>query len=80
MSERKPINPYADWSDYDWEEAWEEFLNECHPTVTICGYDYDPAQALRGVDPIAYRCGFNDWQDGVVADVENGEYGWEDEH
>jgi hypothetical protein len=42
-------------------ELYDEMLDECYPMVDVCGYTYDPSRALKELDPIAYRCGFNDW-------------------
>lgn len=50
-------------SEYDAYHQYDEMLNECYPTVIVCGYEFDPARALKELDPIAYRCGFNDWLD-----------------
>jgi hypothetical protein len=36
------------------EQEFEEFINDTHEIVTICGYNYDPAQALKSIDPIAF--------------------------
>jgi hypothetical protein len=58
-------------SDHGWEELYEEFLNEVHETVAICGYEYDAGRALRILDPIAFRCGMNDYQDSVERDLED---------
>lgn len=44
-------------------ERYDESLNELGE-VTIGGLQYEQAEALKRVDPIAYRCGFNDWADG----------------
>jgi hypothetical protein len=40
---------------------FDEMLDECHPMVNVCGYEYSPSHALRQLDPIAYRCGFSDY-------------------
>ncbi len=45
----------------DFYEVYEDILDEIWETAQICGYEYSPAQALKAVDPIAYRCGYNDW-------------------
>lgn len=42
---------------------FDDFLNECWETVHICGYSYDPAQALKQCDEVAYREEFNNWLD-----------------
>ena len=44
-------------------QAYEDMLDECYGTVEIAGFTFDTARALRELDPIAYRCGFNDWCD-----------------
>lgn len=44
-------------------ERFDDFLNEVYPTISICGYDYDPAQALKQCDEVAYREEFNNWLD-----------------
>lgn len=42
-------------------ELYEDMLNECYPMVSVCGYEYEPARALKELDPIAYRVGFSDY-------------------
>jgi hypothetical protein len=57
-----------------WDEAYELFedsMNEHYPTVSILGYDYEPARALRKLDPIAYREEFLAWADNENIDVDN---------
>lgn len=49
--------------EYELLAQYDEMLNECHPMVTVCGMEYEPAYALKELDPIAYRVGFNDWLD-----------------
>ena len=43
-------------------EAYDEMLNDVYGTVIIAGYEYDTAQALKEVDPIAYSVGMNDYE------------------
>lgn len=50
-------------TEYDAEERYDDFLNEIHPTVQIGELSYDPSRVLKEVDPVAYRCGLNDWMD-----------------
>lgn len=42
-------------------ERYDQMLDECNDEVEICGMTYAPSRALYNVDPIAYRCGLNDW-------------------
>lgn len=53
---------------YDWQERYNEMLDEVYGDVTICGYTYDSSYALKEVDPIAYQCGKNDWLDSLDND------------
>lgn len=43
-------------------ERYDDALNEMGD-VTIGSLKYRPSVVLKQVDPIAYRCGFNDWAD-----------------
>ncbi len=49
-------------TQYELEEAYDEMLNDVYGTVIIAGYEYDTAQALKEVDPIAYSVGMNDYE------------------
>lgn len=51
-------------------ERFDDFLNEVFPTYSICGYDYDPAQALKNCDQVAYREEFNNWLDAEGLELE----------
>lgn len=53
------------------EDEYDEWLDEIYGgTVEICGLSYSPSIALYRVDPVAYRCGFNDYIDGLASDIE----------
>jgi len=54
-------------------ELYDDFLNEVYPDLIIAGYNYDTAIALKELDPIAYRCGFNDWCDSEGIEVDDNE-------
>lgn len=54
-------------TEYEAYQRYDDMLNECYPEVDICGYTYTPSHALKEVDPIAYRVGFNDF----VSDLES---------
>ena len=45
------------------EEMYDEMLDDCEGPVELCGMTYSASQVLREVDPVAYRCGFNDYVD-----------------
>lgn len=54
---------YGKISEYDALNMFDESLDECWPMVKVCDMEFTPSRALKELDPIAYRCGFNDWLD-----------------
>lgn len=48
----------------DYEEQWDDCLDE-QGAVTIGSLSYSASHTLKLVDPIAYRCGLNDYVDGL---------------
>ena len=42
-------------------EMFNEYLNDCNPTIEVCGIEFDPAYALKELDPIAYNVEFSDY-------------------
>lgn len=61
---KKEINNF-DASDYISESEYDDMLDECYDMVHIGNLSYYPSQVLREVDPVAYRCGYNDYIDSV---------------
>jgi hypothetical protein len=65
-------------SDRELESMFDDFLDETCGEVEIAGLTYSTSRALKEVDPIAYRCGFNDWLDAAITDgvifEQDGEY------
>ena len=53
------------------EQEYDGMLDECHEMVTICGYEYYPSYALKNLDSVAYDCGFNDYKNSLLRDVED---------
>lgn len=47
---------------YD-EDSFEDMLNETYGTVDVCGYSYDAGYLLKKLDPIAFNCSLNDFQE-----------------
>lgn len=67
------------YSEYDLEKMYNDFLDEAYPECKIAGYDYSTSEALKEIDPTAYRCGFTDWLDsecqaGNIFEHRDGEY------
>ena len=48
-------------TDIEAHERYDDMLDECHEDVKVCGMTYNTSRVLKEVDPIAYRCGFNDY-------------------
>jgi DNA repair exonuclease SbcCD ATPase subunit len=50
------------------DERYAEMLDDCYGEVNICGMTFFSSVAFRELDPIAYRCGFNDFADSMDND------------
>jgi hypothetical protein len=57
-------------SESEMESSYEDMLSEVYGVVSICGLDYDAADALKEVDPVAYRCGYADYVSEYFAEVD----------
>lgn len=51
-------------------EMYREFINEIEPEVTICGCTFQPATILEELDPVAFRCGYLDYANGLDIDTD----------
>lgn len=47
--------------DHKLEARYCETLNEVYGMVKIAGYEYETADALASIDPVAFRCGLADF-------------------
>lgn len=54
-------DPRIEMSEREADEAFQDYVNELNDTVTICGYEFDPAPVLKERDPTAYRQEFLEW-------------------
>ena len=52
------------------DEAYDDMLDEIYGDVEFGGLSYPASLVLERVDPIAYRCGFNDYIDSLASDIE----------
>ena len=52
---------YETISEAEAEDRYIEMLNDCYGSVDVAGYTYETSEALRSLDPIAYRCGLSDF-------------------
>lgn len=53
----------------DCEDEYFDVLNDCYESVEIAGITFDPADILKQLDPIAYRCGLRDYLDSRFTDI-----------
>ena len=53
----------------DFADQFDESLDESIPEIEIGSLTYSPSHVLKNVDPVAYRCGLNDFIDSL--DVED---------
>ena len=54
----------------DTEALYDEMLDECYSFASVGGpfASMSPSRVLAEVDPVAYRCGKNDWEDAESRD------------
>ena len=57
-------------NEYDAEEMYDEWLDSMGE-VEVCGLTYLASRVLQAVDPVAYRCGFNDFLDAEGFEIDN---------
>lgn len=53
---------------FELEDMYDDMIDGCDDLVVIGSMTYAPSRVLKDTDPIAYRCGFNDWLDAVMSD------------
>ena len=59
----------AEWAvEHISECAYDDALDE-EGWIYIGSLRYLPSEVLQRVDPIAYRCGYDDWLSGVTGDL-----------
>ena len=44
------------------ESEYDEFLDEIEGSVTVAGMEFYASDILKSCDPVAYRCGKNDYE------------------
>ena len=53
----------ADLNNNEHVRMYEDMLDECYEPYSMGGMTFYPSDILKSCDPIAYRCGFNDFFD-----------------
>lgn len=58
----------AELDSLDTEESYRDMLDECYSFKAVGGIfaAMSPANVLEEVDPVAYRCGLNDYEDSLT--------------
>ena len=51
--------------DRDDKAMYDDMLNECNDVIKIGYLTFDASRIVEVLDPIAYRCGFNDYVDSL---------------
>jgi len=54
--------------DYALDNMTEEFLNEIYGEISVCGYEYSAGNALKDLDPCAFRQAVQEYADNQVSD------------
>ena len=51
-------------------EMYIEDIDNNNPMVVIGSMEFLPSRVLQEMDPVAFRCGFNDWCDWMNIDID----------
>ena len=53
----------VDCFEYEVTEAeYDDFLDDCYPTVELMGMTFYPSDVLKSCDPIAYHCSKSEYE------------------
>jgi len=55
------------------EDEYDEMLDECYGEIEVCGYSYAASVALYRIDKTAYECGMNDYNKPCLMTIEEAE-------
>lgn len=58
-------DPTVRMYDHQADDAFADYVDETHPTVTIMGMDYDAGRLFRMGDPAGFTACRNDWADAL---------------
>ena len=67
VAKRKEIDTFEPSKD-EAENAYVEFLDECHEEIKIGRLSWPASQVLKEMDECAFRCGLNDWIDSELSE------------
>ena len=52
------------------DETYDDMLDETYGEVEIAGMTYSTSNALRRIDPTAYRCGVSDYESSIICEAD----------
>ena len=52
-------------------DEYDDYLNEISPEVKIGSLTYSASQVLKNVDEIAYNCGFSEYNDEKISEIDD---------
>ena len=64
------INDYENHNDNKITE-YKDMLDETYALVEIGDSIFNPSEILQTCDETGFRCGFNDWADGLITELNN---------
>ena len=74
ISAKEKQQDQIEFDPEDYEEQFDELLDESIPEIEIGNLTYSPSYVLKNVDPVAYRCSLNDFVDSLDVEKESDEY------
>lgn len=52
------------------ESEYIDHLDDCYGEVSVCGMSYSAGRVLSEVDPVAFRCGWGDYESEIQSELE----------
>jgi hypothetical protein len=52
------------------EDFYDDLLNECYGEIKLGDLVFSPAEIIKTLDPIAYRCGVADFESYMLENAE----------
>lgn len=59
----------AELEPVDVEQIYRDMLDECEPEVNVAGLSFVPSRVVEELDPVAFRCGVNDYVASLVGET-----------
>ena len=64
---REALERFAEDMAYD---TYDDMLDETYGEVEIAGMTYYTSNALKEIDPVAYRCGVYDYESYIISEAD----------